>query len=142
MDLLVLGQNPARASKTGKPFIDTKSGERLLFWLYEAGVERCVLSNLSDMRTDNNKPLRSSEVRSIAMSDDFKRKISVYQRIIAVGRQAEKALEFAKSSHKLHDVKVLYIPHPSGLNRFYNQPGKEQEVIQMIATFVGDGIKV
>ena len=136
--ILVLGQNPSAKNKNAKlAFLGTQSGSKLCDWLFHAGVHRFVLANLADHVTKNNAPLKQSEIVKIAKSREFKTKLAHYSHVIAVGRQAEKAVRLASS-----DVKFVYIPHPSGLNRVLNEPGSNDRIIETIKVFVDNGIKV
>lgn len=140
MKVLVMGQNPARSSITGKPFIGTDSGKKLLSILKRASID-FKLTNLSNEYTEGNKPLKRSEVVKIAKSPEFLDKIGRYEKVLAIGRQAELALKLAKVHHELPNLKVLWVPHPSGLNRFWNDH-EEKEVVEMIRVFVNEGIVV
>jgi uracil-DNA glycosylase len=141
MSILVIGQNTAQSSTTGQPFVGTKSGQKLKSWFYKAALGTYHLDNVSNNKT-NNKRLSRSEMTRIAKSKEFYYRIKEYEKVVAVGRQAQLALEIAKAHHSLPNIKVLWIPHPSGLNRVWNRSGKEEEVIEMIKTFVNGGITV
>lgn len=140
--ILVMGQNPARSSVTGAPFLGTESGKRLSMWLSKAGVNFYVLNNVSNDKTENNRSLKRSEMSKIAKSKEFCDRIKSYDKILAVGRQAEFTLELAKIHHKMPHLQVMYVPHPSGLNRVLNDPNSEKEVVEMIRVFVNGGIVV
>ena len=134
--VLVMGQNPARSSVTGTPFLSTKSGNKLCHWLSKAGVNFYVLRNVSDKKTEKNRALKRSEIVSIATSLEFRDKIASFDKALAVGRQAQTALNIARNWHHLYHIEILYVPHPSGLNRVLNEPSKEREVVNSIRTFI------
>lgn len=140
--VLVMGQNPARSSVTGAPFLGTESGKRLSMWLSKAGVNFYMLNNVSNDKTENNRSLKRSEMTKIAKSKEFRERVEAYEKILAIGRQAEFTLELAKLHHKLPHIQIMYVPHPSGLNRALNDPNSEKQVVEMIKTFVNGGIKV
>lgn len=140
--VLVMGQNPAQISHHGFPFVGTGSGKRLVKLLRKANVRFYKLDNLSKDKTVNNKPLKRSEMVRIAKSNEFKNRIEAYEKVLAIGRQAELALEIAKLHHKLPHLKVMYVPHTSGLNRIWNDPKKESQVVEMVNVFVNGGIKI
>lgn len=135
MDVLVIGQNPARSSKTGKAFIGTRSGKKLLGWLEKAGLAEYHLDNVSHDTTPDNKPLLTRKIRDIVISQNFLERIRPYRKVIAVGRQAANAMNIAVFYHKL-STEVLQINHPSGLNRVLNQTGAEDKTIELISRFI------
>ena len=130
MKILFLGQNPSwdpfHKGYT-RAFQGTKSGARLLKWIEEAGIppELCEFGNVVDIPTPGNKrPGRGSFSRNALAY-----KISKYQAIVVCGKFAEKAV---KSTFLLNKPDVLYIEHPSGLNRNLNSKAKVRECIRGI----------
>lgn len=136
--ILVLGQNPARASKTGQPFIGTQSGNRLTRILKYADVNSYVMMNVSNQITENNKPLKVSELKNVAESLTFKNLLSDYSHVITVGKQATKTLELALEYYDLKNIKHLSIPHTSPKNLIWNDWLTEVEVVKEIRNFINE----
>lgn len=127
--ILILGQNPSRSNLfPNVPFVGTKSGEILFHWIVSAGiVGKYELHNVLPVIGSVSK----RDVRiQMANSKTFLCMLHGKTRIIAVGRIAEYAIKIKKA-----DIPLLYVPHPSGLNRILNEPGKEEEIINNIRNF-------
>jgi uracil-DNA glycosylase len=84
--------------------------------------------NVSHYPTPGNRPLRISEIREAVPG--LKQRITRYNKVIAVGKTAAKALEIAGIEH-------FAAPHPSGLNRFWNDAKQAAAMIESIRDYVG-----
>lgn len=136
--ILILGQNPARSSATGEPFVGTRSGKRLFRLLKYADVKEYVLMNVVDFKTDDNRPLKRSELKEVAESAIFNKLISSYEGIITVGKQATEALALTLKYHNLSNVKHLEIPHTSPKNLVWNDWLTEVKVVSAIRKFINE----
>ena len=108
--MLFVGSNPSNASETDSPFHgSTRSGRILSSWCEDLPGTRLHV-NVSDLKTENNRPLKVAEIK--ASLDSLKSKIEEINPscIVALGKTAAKALSML-------DVQFHEMPHPSGMNR-------------------------
>lgn len=113
--VILVGSNPSSRSPNNTPFDPSvKSAKVLSAWIRGIDAE-FLFMNVSDLKTDGNKPLSSSQIKESLPS--LKEKLDSYPnaRIVALGKTAEKALSAL-------EVNFLALPHPSGMNRLLNDP--------------------
>lgn len=134
LKILFIGSNPSISSGYAGHafFLDTKSGRELATWItrlenFLAKERYCVaFANVSNTPTDNNRPLKVSEIKEAL--PNLARTIERFQpsHIIALGKTAHKALTLLQLDH-------LEMPHPSGLNRKLNDKEyKEQKIKELV----------
>lgn len=115
--ILFVGSNPSQRSKSTLPFWhDTKSMIVLDKWIDAIGydtISSLLFCNVSDLPTPNNRPLKISEIKSNLSLLQAKIEQMQPQKIIALGKTAEKALTLLHIPHHAME-------HPSGLNRNLN----------------------
>ena len=83
--------------------------------------------NVVDYTTPGNRPLKISEIK--AAVPELLEKIKGYEKIIALGNTASKALDIA-------GVKHFKMPHPSGRNFFWNCPRRTEQKVLQLTEFV------
>lgn len=133
--IVFIGSNPSIKSAKITPFWrDTKSGTILKSWLEHIQDEEDVsFYNVSDTPTENNRPLKVSEIK--ANLPLLKYKLDTYSlykvpiKIVALGKTAEKALT-------LLGVQYFAMPHPSGLNRKLNDKAYVGEKLKALIEFI------
>lgn len=126
--ILFLGSNPSSKSVDDSAFHPyTKSGKILEAWCKDLVGAKVYINVMSD-KTKNNRPMKTSEIKSniSRLSKDIKR-INP-DRIVALGKTATKALT-------LLQLKFYELPHPSGLNRKINNPQYVEEKIKKLVEF-------
>ena len=106
------GNHPPEKSPTLK---------RIKFWMDSIGIEKYEWINLVDHQAPN---LKLSEVNT----KEFLKKIKGHTHIIALGNLPSAFL-------KKNNIKHLKVPHPSGLNRIWNDKTVEPKVIKKIKGF-------
>lgn len=114
--IIFLGSNPSQRSICIKPFWrDTKSMQVISNWLdmLNLGEEEIYFMNVSDTPTPNNRPLKISEIRASLPMLSNKINDVIPEKIIALGKTAEKALTLLCIPH-------YAMPHPSPVNRQLN----------------------
>ena len=92
--------------------------KRITKWSDQAGLEEWTWTNLVDFKSPK---LKLKEV-------DFDTKRIEGYKVIALGNVVAKYFEIRKIEH-------LKVPHPSGLNRMWNDPELEPKVIEEIRGF-------
>jgi len=113
LKILFIGSNPAMASASNKAFeSDTASGRLLKTWT-EGINGTFYYENIVSEKTENNRPLKKSEMAN-AMTP-LRQRINRINpdRIVALGRDAALVLSNL-------ELKFLDMPHPSGRNRKLN----------------------
>lgn len=113
--ILFVGSNPSNSSMCDAAFhSSTRSSKILTGWCVDLQGMK-VHINVLNKPTENNRPLKASEIAYCTkrLSDDI---ISIKpDRIIALGKSAAKAL------NKIGEC-YYEMPHPSGRNRLLNDP--------------------
>jgi uracil-DNA glycosylase len=128
--LLIVGQGPSRSHKSGIQALDGKgSGDRLAKL---AGISRGELMaraetvNVLEHYCGSNGKGDSFSI-SVAKERAFEIQKSLweYDRAVLLGQNVAKAfgLDFkvGQLSWKMNGCEVSMIPHPSGVNRWYNK---------------------
>lgn len=132
MRILFVGQNPAQKSpKTA--FKNTKSGERLLRICNLADIDHNLVdfANVFPKPTPGNKKPTLKEICQYLPS--LKKQVEKYPLIVVCGQVAAQAIsELQKQSDHTLTARIFGIPHPSGLNRFWNNPRSEQLAADII----------
>lgn len=124
LQVLVIGSNPAQRSPDSSPFhTNTKSRKTLDSWFLDIPNISISFANVVDHPTPNNRPLRVSEIKEAAPK--ILDKIKGYDRVVAIGKTAAKALDIVGVEH-------IKMPHVSGLNRQLNdQEYVRQKVLEL-----------
>lgn len=126
-EILLVGSNPSVTSPDITAFHpDTRSRIVLDSWFIDIDAD-ISYANICDQRMPNNRPLRISEIQECLPS--LLNKINGYDKVIALGKAASRALSMA-------EVSYFAAPHPSGLNRFWNDGVKAAWMIQSIRDYV------
>lgn len=135
-NIVFIGSNPSIKSSKLTPFWnDTKSAKILRSWLEQLkdSDSELFFYNVSDKPTENNRPLKMSEIKENLQS--LKNKLAIFSehkmeiKVIALGKTAEKALTLLRIPH-------IAMPHPSGLNRKLNDKAYVQEKIDALIKYV------
>ena len=129
LKIVFVGSNPSNASTTDTPFHGSaKSSQILAQWTKDlVGVITYV--NVLDQKTDSNRPLKTSEIRSSLPR--LLKDISEADKIIALGKTAAKALSMA-------GIKFCEMPHPSGRNRLLNDPAYVEQKIKSLLQYCSE----
>lgn len=130
--IIFLGSNPSQRSISIKPFWrDTKSMQVISNWLdmLNLGEEEIYFMNVSDTTTPNNRPLKISEIKASLPMLSNKINDVIPEKIIALGKTAEKALTLLRIPH-------FAMPHPSGLNRQLNNKEFIEEKIKSLQEYL------
>lgn len=94
---------------------------RIKYWMDSVGIEEYDWTNLVDYKAPK---LKLSEVNV----EEVAKKIKGYSHIIALGNLPSTFL-------KRNSIPHLKVPHPSGLNRIWNDKSVEPKVIEQIRGF-------
>jgi uracil-DNA glycosylase family 4 len=141
MKILFVGSNPSSAAKTQNPFCtSTKSGKLLNDWLIASGqyplsLTSTCYANVADYPTENNRPLLTAEIKSNLSL--LQRKVDIIKpdKIIALGKTAEKALTLLRTDY-------YPMPHPSGLNRLLNDPEYVKKKINGLRDYLNPSVEI
>lgn len=135
-NIVFIGSNPSIKSSKLTPFwSDTKSAKVLKYWLEQLkdSDSELFFYNVSDQPTENNRPLKISEIKENLQT--LKDKLQVFElhkidiKVVALGKTAEKALT-------LLGVQYFAMPHPSGLNRKLNDKAYVGEKLKALIEFI------
>jgi uracil-DNA glycosylase len=132
MRIIFVGSNPSiKSSKTVPFWHDTKSMAILTSWFEESIESHNGLSivNVSDLPTENNRPLKISEIKASLVGLQDKLTKSKANKVVALGKTAEKALTLLGVPH-------YAMPHPSGLNRKLNDKAYVAEKINGLKSYL------
>lgn len=141
INIVFIGSNPSIRSSMPVPFWrDTRSTKVLHSWLNQlGGTDNLFFYNVSDQPTENNRPLKTSEIK--ANLQTLNDKLNVFKfhkmeiKVIALGKTAEKALTLLHIPH-------YAMPHPSGLNRLLNNQEYVQEKINGLKKYIVSPFKI
>ena len=135
-NIVFIGSNPSIKSSKLTPFwSDTKCAKVLKYWLEQLkdSDSELFFYNVSDQPTENNRPLKISEIKENLQT--LKDKLQVFElhkidiKVVALGKTAEKALTLLRIPH-------IAMPHPSGLNRKLNDKAYVQEKIDALIKYI------
>jgi uracil-DNA glycosylase len=127
--ILVIGSNPASKSPDNSAFhIATASGRKVRSWLDDLHIDAHYI-NVSDKKTLANRSLTKKEIKN----EISRLKVEIHllkpDAIISVGKTAKYACD-------LLDVDSFYMPHPSGLSRFWNSEDESTEAVETLRRFI------
>jgi len=109
---------------------DTRSAKILIEWFQDIDAKiKCI--NVVDYPTQDNRPLKVSEIKKAIPS--LKNKISRYKgfKIVGLGKIAAKALSMS-------NIDFFEAPHPSGLNRKLNDQEYVEDMIESLKEYCND----
>ncbi len=132
--VVFLGSNPSCTSPYNDPFSHCKSANKMLNeWIPALGLTRSQIyfANVANYKTPRNRPLKKSEVVAEIprLAVQLSRNI-----VVALGKTAQETMSRMiglglVSSDQMD--RVIYMPHPSGLNRQLND--KAWVALQLLA---------
>ncbi len=126
--LLFVGSNPSSKSVDDSAFHhSTKSGKILDSWCKDL-VGTKVYINVSDKKTENNRPLTMQDTKNNL--DNLREDIMIQNpdKIVALGKTAATAMTLLR-------LNFYEMPHPSGLNRKLNDKEYVAEKIKGLLEF-------
>jgi hypothetical protein len=130
--LLLVGTNPSSSSPDNSAFHPSTKSRKFIDKIFEDQYFNISYINLIDYKTEKNRPISITELRSNL--ENIKQKFHhIYDtKIITFGKTASEGLTLAGIDH-------FAMPHPSGLCRFWNDgmasEAKIKEMLSWIATF-------
>lgn len=121
--VVFLGSNPSCTSPYNDPFSHCKSANKMLSeWIPALGLTRAQVyfANVANYKTPRNRPLKKSEVTAEIprLAVQLNGKI-----VVALGKTAQETMSRLIESGLVPSNqrdRVIYMPHPSGLNRQLN----------------------
>ena len=116
--ILVLGQSPGFA---GSPEV-SKTIQRVKGWMIQCGIQEQEY----DWRNCVDVPGAKVKMKDVALN---RFEVANYEKVICLGISASKWCERLKIKH-------IKVPHPSGLNRQWNDPSVEPNVINNINSYL------
>lgn len=135
LKVLLIGSNPSIKSSSDLAFfLDSKSGTTLQTWIKDIDAE-FIYANVSDTKTENNRSLTRTEIKTSLPNLLEKIKKQTPDKIVTLGKTAHEALTLLQLSH-------LEMPHPSGLNRKLNDKKYTEEKIKELAAFCAASSKL
>jgi uracil-DNA glycosylase len=126
MNVVFVASNPSvKSSDTACMNVATRSRIILNGWIEE--IEANVrFVNVCDDRTEKNRPLTVSEIKSCLKSLEIK--LQDCDKIVTLGNTASKAVSMLGLKH-------LKVPHPSPKNRLLNDKKFVEEIKEKIRDF-------
>lgn len=129
--ILFIGSNPSVRAGSSEAFTtDTVSGRILQSWLNGIHGE-FHYDNIVSEKTENNRPLKKSEMALAQVSLAERIKRINPDRIVALGKSASTMLGKMK-------LAFLEMPHPSGLNRKLNDKQFVADSVIALRSFLAD----
>lgn len=116
--ILIVGHSPGKLEEGKSP-----TRNRVREWLNSVGIDSYDWTNLVHYHTPSLK------MSDVTLKPSYVRQ---YDRVVALGRVAEQWLTGQEIEH-------LAIPHPSGLNRVWNDPATEPRVVEKIKKYLNPG---
>ena len=98
--------------------------KKIIKWSEQAGLKSWSWTNLIDFKMTGNFSLSEVNDKSILKQVEG-------HKVIALGNQVSDYFEKRNIEH-------LKVPHPSGLNRMWNDPELEPKVIEKIKRFTNE----
>ena len=130
--IAIIGSNPSQSSPDNTPFHkSTKSRQTIDSWFNNVDFDyRMDFYNIVGYKTHNNSKLSQRDIsQHLPKIKDRFTSIARTRFLVAVGSDAQRALDAAGVEH-------FKMPHPSGLNRFWNNKeageAKIQEMIEWL----------
>ena len=114
--ILIIGQNPGRYRKSTK----TCTLYKLQEWMNECNVRYYSFTNVSIYQGSTKANL-----------ERINKECKGYDKVVALGKVASSTL------NKL-DIRHLPMPHPSGLNRQWNNPEFKKLSLQCLENYIKD----
>lgn len=113
MKVLIIGSNPSQKSPDETPFHKSTQSRTILDKWFDGWDVEFTFTNVSSTPTDNNRPLRVSEIRDNLPA--LRETIDSHRdhKIVTLGKTAERALNML-------ELDFFAAPHPSGCNRQLN----------------------
>lgn len=133
LNILFLGQNPSLVSPFGA-FVGTKSMKTLQSWMDSSGID----SSTNHVHFTNvffqpgTRRFSKEDIRYACYDPTFYAKTKNMDIIVACGEVAKDAMKMAKTLYDYQDTDIVYVPHPSGLNRKLNNPDVVSAVIESL----------
>lgn len=132
--ILLIGSNPSIQSQSTFAFyLDSKSGRTLQSWIADIDAS-FYFTNVSNIKTPNNRQLTKKEIREALPHLMQEIRIVNPDRIVALGNTAVEALTLHRSKIDGR-LEWLEMPHPSGLNRKLNSKEYKEQKIKELAAF-------
>lgn len=131
--VVFLGSNPSCSSPYNDPFSHCKSANKMLNeWIPALGLTRdqVYFANVANYKTPRNRPLKKSEVtiEIPRLAVQLNGKI-----VVALGKTAQETMSRLIESGLVPSNqrdRIIYMPHPSGLNRQLNNKAWLQETLE------------
>ena len=126
--VVFVGSNPSSKNTNPKqPFTGTRSDEMLSKWisLLDLKGRSTYKFNVSDLITENNRPLKESEYQLEALELSVKG----YEVVVALGNTAEQALKRLNIPH-------FKLPHPSPRNLQLNNPNFVDKILKECKDYI------
>lgn len=123
--ILVIAQNPKIHHNLENPLIGTKSYQTFMTWCTRAGMtaeDFYIINAASKFGTVKMGDVDLNQMRAY---------VDKYGKIICLGKFAEKAVKRCDIQSK----KILFLPHPSGLNRILNDQLVVDEIVARLTAF-------
>ncbi len=130
MVVLFVGSNPSKSSPDSSAFHESvRSRKTIDEWISSINAN-FVFMNVSDEKTEGNKPLSIAAIRKSL--PQLRLKIAEYPdaKVVALGKTAAKALALAGIEE------FLVLPHPSGMNRQLNDPNAVYNAKQSLIKYI------
>lgn len=125
----IVGSNPSQKSPDNSAFHpSTKSRQFVDKWFEGHNCIDIEYMNLINKKTDNNKQLTKSQIR--VELEQIKKRFSFCDNIVACGKVASMGLTMAGIEH-------FEMPHPSGLNHFWNDKDAAEKKIKEMKEWLG-----
>lgn len=111
--ILLVGSNPSNQSDDNTAFHESTKSRKFLDKLFEGKHYSITYINVLDIKTENNKPLSTRDIKENLQSIRDRFADHKEYKVVSFGRFASKALSMIGVVH-------YSMPHPSGRCRVWN----------------------
>ena len=133
MRVILIGSNPSEKSPDNSPFHPSTRSRAFIETWFDGIDTEIHFENVCDRKRSGNRPMKVSEIKDALPGLRSRIEEFGFQncKIVALGKTASKALD-------LLEVEYHEMPHPSGMNRFWNDKDKSAEAIESLRKYLDE----
>lgn len=137
---IIVGEAPSKNQDPERP-IEGRIGKRLALFAnlsYEAYLEHFERVNLLHLRQDDGTKFIFDNVAAAEEAKRLRQAWDYGRQVLLLGNRVAKAFGVQGPCFErlVYDHDFYIVPHPSGLNRFYNDPANRHQARAFLSQFV------
>ncbi len=130
--VLIIGEAPSKNEPDPKP-IEGRIGHRLAAYAgltFEEFLARTERVNLLDVRQDTaEKGFTFDHTKAVEQARKIIASLEPNRHVILLGKRVARAVgcmkDYFEPCHLENNITLYVVPHPSGINRWYNDPANQ-----------------